>query len=258
MKGYIMMNKSLISVRGRFLFFLVITLTALIIISGCSNDDDENIVNPPQDNAFKLTGTINNYPGGSTIARARLFGDNDSYYDVGTDTIENSGSLNMDLSTPPINFLLQAKEISNSSNIVVSDTTASYAGFTIVNVYNFSNIQIASIYNSNSNLDSSYTEGSFIVQYIFATKPFTITGADTITTGSATTPDTTIYKYNLNLREGWNIIKFKLTISRNNYDLYDLIMGEPSDGSWYYQTVSSTKVNSNSLISKGRKTILEK
>lgn len=248
-----MMNKSLISVKGRFLFYLVIILTALIIIAGCS-DDDENIVNPPpSDNAFKLTGTITNYPGGSTIAKAPIviYTSQDTFF-VGTDTIENNGSLNMLLTTPPTNFLFSAKDIVSSSNIVVSDTTASYTGFTIINVFNFSNIPIAMLLKKNF-AGLTLEQGSFYIQYIFATKPFTVMGENT----SFYQSDTTIIKYNLNFKEGWNIMNVKLAILRNNSEQLELTMGEPTGATWQYETVSLTKVNPNFLISQRHQTIFD-
>jgi hypothetical protein len=224
------MKRLLSRLRGKLYVFLLSALT--LLAAGC--DEDDGVMNPPDNGSIKLTGSISGYPGGSSIARAvlQIWSPPDTFF-VGIDTVDNNGSLNMLLTTPPTNFLLPASDIS-SSTIMVSDTTASYTGFSLLYVYTFSNMLSAVL--QKKNFADTVVQGSFLVQYIFATKPFTISGADT----SAFGPDTSVTSYNLNLDEGWNVMTIRQTILTTNYSKVELTDGEISGAIWRYQDVTSS------------------
>jgi hypothetical protein len=207
-------------------------LFTIILSSACSSDED-SIVNPPEDDATKLSGAISNYPGGIVIVKVKLeiFSPVDSFF-VGVDTVDNNGLLNMSLATPPSNFLLPITYFL-SPTINVSDSTAKFINFRIVNVYNFSNEQIAVVVKKN--FADSVMPGSFFVERFFTTKALTITGADTNIIGNYTS----IIKFNLNLSAGWNTVTVKIVNITSNFQEGEYTNGEISGAAWYYDSFTS-------------------
>ena len=214
-------------------FAALLILFSLAITSFYSCGDDTNtITNPPGETPY-LTGTITNYPGGSIIAKAKLTAGlpADSFF-AGTDTIDNSGMLNMDLATPPANFLTSINDLTLPSGVVVSDTTARIAQIGTLRAYGFSNELIGMLQKKNF-MDSVVT-GSFAVQYLYSTKPFTITGSDTMTSVN----DTTINIYNVSFVAGWNAYTVRAAERRPGYSRYEVITGEAAGATWYYTTTT--------------------
>lgn len=210
-------------------------VTLLLILSGLSlssfhgcSDDDNTISNPPGSTPF-LTGSITNYPGGSVIVKAKLTAGTpaDSFF-AGTDTVDNSAMLSMDLVTPPANFLASINEINLPPGVVVSDTTVRIAQIGSLRVYGFSNELIGML--QKKNFVDSVVTGSFAVAYLYSTKPFSITGSDTITNVN----DTTINVYNVSFTAGWNAYTIRAAERRPGYSRYEVISGEAAGASWYY------------------------
>ena len=94
--------------------------------------------------------------------------------------------------------------------------------------YGFSNELIGDM--MKKNYTDSAVVGSFVVQYLYSTKPFTITGVDT----NANLTDTSIYVYNITFTSGWNAFTFRITEQRTNYVKYEYVTGEAAGATWYY------------------------
>jgi hypothetical protein len=228
-----MKSKKILHFSGfRLLFSCLLISFTLNLFSAC-NSEENNIVNPPTDDASKLSGTISDYPGGNVIAKVKLeiFSPADSFF-VGIDTIDSNGLLNMSLTTPPNNFLMPATDFS-SPTVIVSDSTARYTNFRIVNAYNFSNSQIAVILKKN--FADTVMPGSFFIERFFATKAFTIIGSDTNTIGNYTS----IIKYNLSLAAGWNTVTIKIADIRTDFQVGEYTNGELSGATWRYEAFRS-------------------
>lgn len=210
----------------RSLFALTIIL-GLTLFYGCG-DDNNTITNPPGSTPF-LTGTITNYPGGSVIVKAKLTAGTptDSFF-AGIDTVENNALLQMDLSTPPANFLMSFNSGNIPPGVVISDTTTRAAQISSLRVYGYSNELLGNI--QKRNFTDSTVTGSFSVQYLYSTKPFTITGSDTTTSVT----DTSLYIYNISFTEGWNAYTLRIAEKRTGYTRYEFITGEAAGAAWYY------------------------
>ena len=223
---------------------LILILFGLTIISiyGCG-DDNISVTNPPGSTSF-ISGTISNYPGGSTIVKAKLTAGtpSDSFF-AGIDTVDNNGMLNMNLATPPSNFLVSFNSGTIPPGVVISDTTTRAAQFGSLRVYGFSNELLGEL--QRKNFTDSQTVGSFVVQYLYSTKPFTITGSDT----TVNLTDTTLYTYNLTFAEGWNAFTLSVAEKRANYTKYEFVSGDAAGAAWYYAPVIiDIRRNKNFLI----------
>jgi len=223
---------------------LILILFGLTIISiyGCG-DDNISVTNPPGSTSF-ISGTISNYPGGSTIVKAKLTAGtpSDSFF-AGIDTVDNNGMLNMNLATPPFNFLVSFNSGTIPPGVVISDTTTRAAQFGSLRVYGFSNELLGEL--QRKNFTDSQTVGSFVVQYLYSTKPFTITGSDT----TVNLTDTTLYTYNLTFAEGWNAFTLRVAEKRANYTKYEFVSGDAAGAAWYYAPVIiDIRRNKNFLI----------
>jgi len=223
---------------------LILILFGLTIISiyGCG-DDNISVTNPPGSTSF-ISGTISNYPGGSTIVKAKLTAGtpSDSFF-AGIDTVDNNGMLNMNLATPPFNFLVSFNSGTIPPGVVISDTTTRAAQFGSLRVYGFSNELLGEL--QRKNFTDSQTVGSFVVQYLYSTKPFTITGSDT----TVNLTDTTLYTYNLTFAEGWNAFTLSVAEKRANYTKYEFVSGDAAGAAWYYAPVIiDIRRNKNFLV----------
>ncbi len=214
--------------NSKRLFFQIAALLvfAKVFITGCG-DDNTTTPSDPQGNTPTISGTISNYPGGSMIVKAKISAGvpTDSFF-VGTDTVDNSGIINMPLATPPSNFLVAFGTVPNG--VVVSDTTTRAAQVGNLRAYGFSNELLGTM--MKQNYTDSAVVGSFVVQYLYSTKPFTITGVDS----NASPTDTTIYTYNVSFASGWNAFTFRLIEERADYRKYEFVSGEASGATWYY------------------------
>ena len=209
-----------------FFQFAALLVFAIVFITGCG-DDNTTTPSDPQGNTPTISGNVLNYPGGSMIVKAKITAGTptDSFF-VGTDTLDNTGLINMPLVTPPSNFLVAFGTL--PEGVVLSDTTTRAAQVGNLRAYGFSNELIGSM--TKQNYTDSAVVGSFVVQYLYSTKPFTITGADT----NANLTDTSIYVYNITCASGWNAFTFRLTEQRANFMKYEFVSGEASGASWFY------------------------
>lgn len=209
-----------------FFQFAALLVFAIVYITGCG-DDNTTTPTDPQGNTPTISGSITNYPGGSMIVKAKITAGTptDSFF-VGIDTVDNSGVINMPLATPPSNFLVSFGTI--PQGVVVSDTTTRATQVGELRAYGFSNELIGRM--MKKNYTDSLVVGSFNVQYLYSTKPFTITGVDSNTSIT----DTTIYVYNVSFASGWNAFTFRMTEERANYRKYEFVTGEASGATWYY------------------------
>lgn len=212
--------------KGLFFQFAALLVFAIVFITGCG-DDNTTTPSDPQGNTPTISGSITNYPGGSMIVKAKITAGTptDSFF-VGIDTVENSGVINMPLVTPPSNFLVSFGTV--PEGVVISDTTTRAAQVGDLRAYGFSNELIGRM--MKKNYSDSAVVGSFVVQYLYSTKPFTITGADT----SEGPTDTTLYIYNVSFASGWNAFTFRLAEQRANFTKYEFVSGEASGATWYY------------------------
>ncbi len=212
---------------------LLIFVFTIFYFAGCSNDT-VNTVTPPENTPF-LSGTIINYPGGSTIVKAMLFGGipADSFT-AGTDTVDNTAMLSMNVTTPPANFLDTISTSGLPSGIVISDTTARVTTLAYLSVYGFSNNFIANL--QKRNFPDTVVTGSAITYYLYSSKAFSITGTDTNNTIS----DTTVITYNINFTSGWNAYSLKVLEKRPNFTRAEFSNGEVSGSSWYYMGIPSS------------------
>jgi hypothetical protein len=204
------------------------TIIILSLVWGCGDDTTVTPGNPP--GTSNISGTITGYPGGSIIVKAKLTAGtpSDSFF-AGTDTVDNDAMLNMNLSTPPANFLT-AFDVSNlPPGVVISDTTVRAAQFSNLRAYGFSNELLGVILKKN--YTDSIVAGSLSVQYLYSTKPFSVTGTDTNITGL----DTTMYVYNVSFAAGWNAYILRLTEQRTNYTRYDFLSGDNTSATWRYE-----------------------
>lgn len=211
-----------------FFQFAALLVFAIVYIAGCG-DDNTTTPTDPQGNTPTISGNITNYPGGSMIVKAKITAGTptDSFF-VGIDTVDNSGVINMPLATPPSNFLVSFGTI--PQGVVISDTTTRATAVGELRAYGFSGELIGTM--SKRNYSDSAVVGSFVVQYLYSTKPFTITGTDT----SASPTDTTLLVYNVSFASGWNAYTFRLTELRANFTKYEFVSGEASGATWYYTT----------------------
>ena len=138
----------------------------------------------------------------------------------------------MDLSTPPANFLMSFNDITLPPGVVISDTTTHVAQIGSLRAYGFSNELIGML--QKKNFTDSAVTGSFTVQYLYSTKPFTITGSDTM----ASINETTINTYNASFVAGWNAYTLRVAEKRPGYTKYEIFTGEASGGTWYCTTTT--------------------
>jgi len=224
--NYKFMNDYMKKPKSMFYKFTGVIALTLLLIAGCG-DDNTTTPNDPQGNTPTLSGSVSNYPGGSMIVKAKINAGTptDSFF-VGIDTLDNSGIVNMPLATPPSNFLVAFGTV--PSGVVISDTTTRATQVGNLRAYGFSNELIGDM--MKKNYTDSAVVGSFVVQYLYSTKPFTITGVDT----NANLTDTSIYVYNITFTSGWNAFTFRITEQRTNYVKYEYVTGEAAGATWYY------------------------
>ncbi len=229
--------------HGFYSIILLLLGLTMISVYGCG-DDNNSVTNSPGSTSF-ISGTISNYPGGSTIIKAKLTAGTpaDSFF-AGIDTVDNNAMLNMNLSTPPSNFLTSFNSGTIPPGVIISDTTTRAAQFGSLRAYGFSNELLGEL--QRKNFTDSQTVGSFVVQYLYSTKPFTITGSDT-TIGLT---DTTLYIYNVTFAEGWNAFSFRIAEMRTNYTKYEFISGEASGAAWNYTPVTIDILRNKNFLMK--------
>jgi hypothetical protein len=200
-------------------------LCAIIFIS-CNNDDD--IITDPGGGTTtaNLSGNIQNWPGQILIAQAIATGTGAAV--VGTDTIIADGNLNMNLTTPPPAILRSVDDIFNDSAVTISDTTAFYAAFGNLTVFDISNTMVGRI--ERKNFDTTAVTGSFIVSFIYVDRDCNITG----TVVSASGTDTTSTELNLTLEQGWNVFYTQQTGETSTTTSLLIASGEPAGANWRY------------------------
>lgn len=213
--------KLILAVVSAFLVFFA--------FEGCG--DDTIVTSGPPGSTALISGSIDNWPADSLVVKAIV-----SFLqvtaDIGIDTVEPPGIMNLVLGTPPQIVLDNIADFigDTTASITFSDTSAMVAHFEALAVFADS-LRAGDVDRRNFGADSNFTAGSFTVDYIYTTKNVSVNGTVNLVSGS----DTNRVTYNLNLNTGWNTYTVRLNERRENFSALSISTGsEPAGARWYF------------------------
>lgn len=191
------------------------------------NDDIAGSNNNGAHTIHSLTGTVSNLSDFLRNVRAYVITqDNSALIDtqfIGADTM-----LNITLTSPPLSCLENADYYFPGAKL--SDNGAKVNGIWLEMYDDFGNFY-GLLSNDNRSGENFHEEpGFFVTRAVYSDRYVIISGGDTVYSNT----ETTIYKYNMTLGHGWNLVTKKINAMTGVYTEYELTSGGRSGSKWYF------------------------
>lgn len=228
----------------------IVILELLIFLSffvySCSDNPVSDTVN--YNLLTSLNGTIHGLPSLPSTIKAVL-NNNTLVYTVDSDSINNDSAMNIDLTVPPEQYLIDIDQFLTSAGgtTFITDHEAKVNTLSL-ELYDSLDRNTGFVYRDNHNSSYELFPGFVNVSLLYSDRSFSVTGRSIEVSGS----DTTIMAYNALLGKGWNVVTMRIKDVRKGFIEFELFNGEygPAGADWYYYKAAPP--NAWSIIMSGK------
>lgn len=214
---------------GKIIILELIFFLSFIIYS-CSDNPVSDTVNYNLITSFN--GTIHGLPSLPSTVKAVL-NNNTLVYTVDSDSINNDSSMNIDLTIPPEQYLIDIDQFLTSAGgtTYITDHEAKVNTLSL-ELYDSSDRNTGFVYRDNHNSSYELFPGFVNVSLLYSDRSFSVTGRSIEVSGS----DTTIMAYNAFLGKGWNVVTVRVKDIRKGFIEFEFFNGEygPAGADWHY------------------------